>query len=298
VRHAAALFLLVAQGCATTGRPAVVTPPESQCAANESFDGTGCRQLNTRTESLEQGTARLEEFQAEEAARLLEAAKQEGPYGHSEHIRVYEQLSVAYSYLGMEAKAVDAFDMLLSLSPGHAISYTLSPKATFLFERARKEAANRARPEVRVTWPRDLRVDRAVPLEVEVMSDPKSFLTRARLHSRRKGAKRFRTMDLKLSRRGGYSRIQLPPTAPDATADDSMEVYLSAFDQRGNEVLRWGHEHAPREIPLAYVAPRPWYRKWWVWTAIGSAVAIGTGVTVYAATRSPSDTVGVDVIVR
>ena len=80
--------------------------------------------------------------------------------------------------------------------------------------------------------------------------------------------------------------------AVDGRRPASLEVYLRAYDRAGNEVLTWAAPARPREIPLAYTPPAPWWRRWWVWAAAGSAVAIGTGAGVYAATRSPPDRIG------
>ena len=65
--------------------------------------------------------------------------------------------------------------------------------------------------------------------------------------------------------------------AIDARKTTSLEVYLRAYDQRGNEVLTWADPARPREILLRYDPPTPWYRTWWGITAIvaGSAAIVG-----------------------
>lgn len=56
-----------------------------------------------------------------------------------------------------------------------------------------------------------------------------------------------------------------------------------------------GQPGAAARIPLRYDPPPPWYRRWWVWAATGSVVALGTGVGVWAATREPPDKLDVPV---
>jgi hypothetical protein len=73
--------------------------------------------------------------------------------------------------------------------------------------------------------------------------------------------------------------------------DRTIEIYLSLFDQRGNELLRWGSEKYPREVQLLFDPGDPWYESWWVWTLVGGAVAAGAGVGVFFATQSPSDNI-------
>jgi tetratricopeptide (TPR) repeat protein len=282
---------LLAVGCGAANPTATRRSPARSCPPAQSWDGASCRTLSSNLGPLRKGEKQLEAFLPEEAAAELEKARASGPYRHGDYVRVFEQLSVAYAYLGNEKKALESFDMVLALSPGHAISYTLSPQATFLFERARKEAASRTPPAVRVTWPRRLDVAKPVPVEVEVMADPKAFLSRARLFARRAGDESYSVYEVSLPTDGTFERIVLPPVAPDAASPQGLDMYLAAYDPRGNEVLLWGAPDRPNTLELSYDPPTPWYKKWWVWTIAGSAVALGTGVAVYAITREPGATV-------
>jgi hypothetical protein len=291
--RAFALPLLFSAACGASVVGVAARPgPGAACGQDETWDGKACRKLNAELSHLQAGERELADFRAKEAVTDLEQARSEGPYRHGEYARVYEQLSVAYAYLGQEQRALESFDMLLALRPGHAISYTLSPKATFVFEKARAFAAQRDEPRVRIDWPRELYVDRAVPLDVEVTSDPKQFLRRARVWVRKKGDEHYRFFDVSLKPAGDYQSVVVPPLAPEARSRQSLELFVTAYDGSGNEVLLWGAENRPREIPLAYQPPTPWYRKWWIWTAVGSAAAAGTGITVFALTRQAPDRVG------
>jgi len=129
-----------------------------------------------------------------------------------------------------------------------------------------------------------------VPVDIEVLSDPKKFLRKATLFVRTRGDASWRAADLSLPSPGGDHRVMLPPVG--GAKPVSLELYLRAYDDRGNEVLSWADASRPREIPLRYEPPTPWYRKWWVITAAASAVAIATGVTVYELTVSPPDKIG------
>ena len=260
------------------------------CSPQTFWNGERCRPRQAAgTRELDAGTQALSGFQVKEALASLERARASGPHRHADHVRIYEQIGIAQSYLGAESAALDAFDMLLSLAPGHLLSYTLSPKATFVFERARKRAQSRPRPTLDVTWPRDLDVDEPIPIDIEVVSDPKSFLKRAELRVRRQGDEIFSAIDLQLPVSGTYQRIYVP--ALNTQRPEILEVYLTAFDDHGNEVFVWADPKRPREIGLNYRPPVAWYRKWWVWAIVGGVVAAGTGTTVYALSREPSETV-------
>jgi hypothetical protein len=84
-------------------------------------------------------------------------------------------------------------------------------------------------------------------------------------------------------------RVLLPPI--EAARPVSIELYLRAYDDRGNEVLTWADPGRPREIPLRYDPPTPWYRRAWFYAALGTVVAAGVGITVYELTLEPPDKV-------
>jgi len=241
---------------------------------------------------IDDAAAALADFRPEDAVRLLEEAKHKGPYSHEEHVRLYEQLGIAYAYLEKKDEAVAAFVTMLSLDQTRAISYTLSPKVTFLFEQARNQVADRPEPGVDLAWPRDLAVDDEVPVDIEVLADPGGFLRRGQLYFRQKGQAEFQHRAVDLPAPGkGSERVALPPVAPSATGPAVLQLYLVAQDEADNEVLLFGSAKRPREVPLAYRPPEPWYGKWWVWAIAGTVVAASAGAAVFAATREPPSTI-------
>jgi hypothetical protein len=234
----------------------------------------------------------LASFQVDEALADLEAARGGGPYSHETMIKLHEQLGIAYAYRDDEARAMKEFQTLLALDPGHLMSYTLSPRVTFLFERVRKDPARPRSSSIDLSWPRELSVARPVPIDIEVVADPAAVLSRAAIEVRRKGEPDYQLVDLELAPPGKYRRVELP--ALGSSRPEVLELHVRAFDVRGNEVLRWGSADEPRELPLGYSPPAPWYRRWWVWAIAGATVAVGTGVTVYALGAEPSDLVDAD----
>ncbi|MFC1610723.1 hypothetical protein ACFL6C_07185 [Myxococcota bacterium] len=138
-----------------------------------------------------------------------------------------------------------------------------------------------------LSYPRDRRVGDGVPITIEVIADPKSFLRRAELRWRGTGeTTELQSSKLDLAAPGNFVTTELNPTVPVATTDQKLFLHLVAFDDRGNEVLWVGDAEHPRELTLSYVEPTPWYERWWVWTAASVALAAGIGTTVYFATRS------------
>jgi tetratricopeptide (TPR) repeat protein len=291
----AALALLALAGCgATAGRTPVATVRPG-CALDEQYAAGRCQPVAGRAH-LEAGRAALARFEVETAAAELDAAAAAGPLDYDSHVALWEQRGIAAAYADDEAAALRAFDMLLTLDPGHLLSYTLSPRATFVFEKARLAARHTARPSVQLTWRRDARIGDALPVDIEVVADPKRALARATLLMRTRGAPTWRALDFPLQQPGTFQRVTVPATS--GTRPATLELYLRAFDQKDNEVLRWASPEAPRELALRYDPPEPWHRKWWVRAIGGGVLAVGTGVVVYAVTREPPGTVDGDVVVK
>jgi hypothetical protein len=243
------------------------------------------------SDALDAGTRLLEEFRTDEALTKLLLAEKQGPYVFEDKVRLHEQLGIAYAYLDRPKEARAHFGFVLMLDRGHFISYTLSPKVTFLFEQARQEAENALPLMADVSWPRGLSVESTVPVDLEIVSDPQDLLVRAQLNYRLRGDSTFQSVELAVETTGLPSRVDLPPLAKGRDRDSTIEIYLSLFDARGNELLRWGSEKRPREIQLIFDPGDPWYESWWVWTLVGGAVAAGTGLGVFFVTQEPSDNI-------
>jgi tetratricopeptide (TPR) repeat protein len=277
--------------CGGTPRVGVTPLPlEAPCAKGQQYDGKTCATPGDARQKVSEARTALAAFDVERALPLLDAAMTAGPHEHDLLIDLYEQRGIAYSYLKREGEALKAFGELLDLDPGHLLSYTLSPQATFLYERARTAKEARSKAQLDVSWPQGLREDENVPLVVEVLSDPASMLQRMALYVRSSEKEAYRRVALKLPANGEVATVHLP--APHTNQSAVLQLYGKAYDEKGDEVLLWFDKSRPREIPLAYDAPSPWYRKWWVWAAIGGAVAVGTGTTVYLLGLDPADDVG------
>jgi hypothetical protein len=256
------------------------------CADAEYWDGAACRPRGDGASRVVAGKQALAKLDVDLARQALDAAEHGGPLDHDANVTLWEQRGIAAAYVDDERAASAAFDMMLALDPGHFLSYTLSPKATFVFEKVRNASKARGAPALDVNWPHGQRVGDPVPLDLEVVADPKQFLHRATVFVRTRGEAGWRAADVALSRTDDR-RILLPPVA--AAGPVSLELYLRAYDDRGNEVLTWADPVRPREIPLRYDPPAPWYRRGWFYAAVGTAVAVTVGVAVYELTIAPPE---------
>lgn len=287
------LVALLVAGCAGHAATGPTVSLRAACGAGQFWDGRACATSGDAPKKLAVGVKALADLKVDDAKAALDAAEHAGPLDHDTNVSLWEQRGIAAAYVDDDPAARAAFDMMLALDPGHILSYTLSPKATFVFEKVR-EQKDRHPPEVDVNWQRGGKVGDPVPLDVEVLADPKRFLKTATLFVRTRGETGWRAADVGLQ--APAQRVVLPPVA--ATKPVSLELYLRAYDAAGNEVLAWADPARPREIPLAYDPPPAWYRKWWVIAIAGSVLVAGTGLTVYELTFAPPDTIKGGVTVR
>ena len=280
------LVVIALAGCASAAvHESSFARLREACKPGAFWDGRACKPAGDGPAQLDQGIKALADLQVDAARAALDAAEKAGPLDHDRNVALWEQRGIAAAYLDDEAGAKAAFGMMLALDPSHVLSYTLSPKATFVFEQVRKATPAKDAPAIDVNWPRGGKVGDPVPLDVDVLADPKRFLRHATVFVRARGDTGWRAADLALDKPD--QRIVLPAT--EATRPVSLELYLRAYDDRGNEVLTWADPGKPREIPLRYEPPPPWYRHWWVIALAGTALAVGTGLTVYELTLAPPD---------
>src|SRR5262249_36377801 len=155
--------------------------------------GDGAAQVASGRQAL----ARLD---VDRARLALDAADHGGPLDHDANVTLWEQRGIAAAYVDDERTASAAFDMLLALDPSHFLRYPLSPKATFVFEKVRNDSRARGVPALDVNWPHGQRVGDPVPLDLEVLADPKQFLRRATVFIRTRGETGWRAADVALAR--------------------------------------------------------------------------------------------------
>ena len=279
-------LVLLAVGCGGQAQHVGTVTLRAGCPA------AGCPVTGDGPQRLAASQKALADFNVDAVKTELDAAAAK-PLDYKSYVSWWEQRGIAAAYVEDEKNASAAFDMLLALDPRHLLSYTLSPKATFVFEKVR--ALERTEAALDINWPRDLKVGSDVPLDVEVVADPKGFLKRASLFVRERGTSDWRAADFVITN-GKATRLRLPGI--NKKSPGALELYLQAYDDKGNTVLNWADPKRPREIAMRYEPPTPWFRKWWVWAAAGTVVAGATGAIVFTATSEPPSRVGGSVVVR
>lgn len=239
--------------------------------------------------SLTQGREALARFDIEAAVTKLEAAALEGGYDYEENVSLWESLGIARAYAERRQDAEAAFVHLLAMAPTHALSYTLSPKATFPYEAARKQVERQSMAVVEYVWPRGQLAGDPLPVTIDVRRDRLGLMDTVTLCAARGNA--AMTCGVAAAIREGApvtTTIAAPADTPSATETVAMMVVLR--DAQGNVVQRSNDAANPRLVQLPARESKAWYQRWYTWAAAAGVVAITTGLIVHAQSDGPSTT--------
>jgi hypothetical protein len=247
---------------------------------------------------LQRGIERLEAEDLDAARNELEAAAKQGPYRLDEVVQLYRGLGVVRAYFDDSVGARWAFERLLAIAPAAMLPYTTSPKATFLFQEVKE--ALRTRPALRVdlTTPAVAALDQPIDVVVARAADPLGAVQRIEVWYRLKGKADFERVPVATIGIGERATVQLPgvPAAQaqvdeDGVAKAIVEIAVVAFDAAGWEIARTPDPSSPREVPVGFDAPGPWYTRWWLWGIAGGTVVLVGGATAALLLQPPPATV-------
>ncbi len=226
-----------------------------------------------------------------------------GPLSFDDVLARYQILGVARAYSDDAAGAEEAFKTLLILAPGAALPYTMSPKATFPFERARRALAGQPALELELE-PEDVYgFDEPVRLDVARVSDPLAMVSSVRVCAHVKGADAPPSCSTTPAPAlGGHITVDVPAvTRPPSLGDDEgvyLQVSLVATDAAGSEVWRGPTPERPRELPVGFATAPPWYLSPIAIGGYVGAAVVGTTVAIAALTVLRPSTSPVKAIVK
>jgi hypothetical protein len=130
---------------------------------------------------LDKAEAAMKDLEYSQALKTIEAARKEPNNSRATMLRLYELQGVTLATLGQEAKALVAFQSLLSLTPDFRLSGKLPPKVTTVFFEARSWVDTRkalsARGGGSVMTPGAVK-----EVKVEVSNDPLKLAKEVRFH--------------------------------------------------------------------------------------------------------------------
>jgi len=209
--------------------------------------------------------------------------------------RAYEYIGLSWLILGKKQRAREAFEDVLSIDPHYTLSDpSHSPKLREFFEEVRASflpgyGRGATEAELEHSAPTGAVAGRAVEV-IAVATRGGQVVRDVTLHSRRQGMLTFGGE--RLQAEGGRYRLMFYP--PKESTDYVLEYYLEARDARGRVVARVASPQQPLSLPVrgAPTPPAAWYRRWYVWAAVGAVVAgaVIIGAVAGSAQSAPAGT--------
>jgi hypothetical protein len=248
---------------------------------------------------LSDGEKKYADQEYRASIELFQSVLNDSSSTRDQRARAYEYIGLSWLILGKKQRAREAFEDLLSIDPHYTLTDpSHSPKLREFFEEVRSTfvpgyaRSNAGEAELEHTAPGGAIAGRPVELEA-VVTRGGPEVKKVALHWRRQGLLTFNEEKLKLE--GGKWTVQFAP--PREASDFTLEYYLEARDGGDRVVARVASPQspialavkgapAPREVPLV------WYKRWYVWAAVGAVVAgVAIGATVAAtAAKAPDGT--------
>ncbi|REG28607.1 hypothetical protein ATI61_108140 [Archangium gephyra] len=236
--------------------------------------------------------AQISDGEFEEAVKTLEAGLDAPDVTDDQLVELYRLLGLTSLYLGDEARAREAYEMLLQARPDYELPRTTPPKIRTLYARIKEDIKNRrVRP---VTLQVDPIPDAGggTPVVAEALIRDMALGARARLFYRRAGAQAYSSVDFARDRANKerftatIPAYELPATASAYEVEYYFEVADAAQRRlagRGDAFNPLVFQIAPEPGTVATPGERPWYKSPWLWVAVGAVAVAGTaGAVVYA----------------
>ena len=244
---------------------------------------------------MTEGEQRYQNQEYRAAIEAFDAVVHDPVATRDDRARAYEYLGMSWLILGKKPKARAAFEELLAIDPNYTLSDpSHSPKLREFFEEVRGSfvpgygGKSAGEAELEHDAPRGATAGRPIEMHVVIIRGGEA-VRMVTLFVRRQGLLEYATAPL----HGEGNRWKASYTPPRDVADYTLEYYVEARDDRGRVVGRVASPERP--IPLAVhgvpavAAPTPWYKRWYVWAAVGAVVAGGaiTGAVVGTAEKAP-----------
>jgi tetratricopeptide (TPR) repeat protein len=243
---------------------------------------------------LAQGEQRYQNQEYRAAIEAFDAVVHDPIATRDDRARAYEYLGMSWLILGKRAKARAEFEELLAIDPHYTLSDpTHSPKLREFFEQVRTSfvpgyGKSAGDAELEHEAPTGATAGRPLEMQVVVIRGA-PLVHGVTLFARRQGLLEYAAAPM----HGDAGRWKLSYTPPREVADYTLEYYVEARDEQGRVVARVASPERPIPLAVRGVAvvsgPTPWYKRWYVWAAVGAVVAGGAvaGAVAGTAEKAP-----------
>jgi hypothetical protein len=246
----------------------------------------------------------IEDGEFEEAVRTVEAGLDAPDVTDDQLVELYRLLGITSLYLGDEARAREAYEMLLQARPDYELPRTAPPKIRALYARIKEDIKNRrVRPVILQVDPIPDTPGGSPETSVATIHDM-ALGARARLFYRRAGAQAYSSVDFMRDRTNKERYVATLPAyeLPASASAYEVEYYFEVADAAQRRLAGRGDAFNPLVFQVtsasgavASSGERPWYKSPWLWVAVGAVVVAGTAGAVVYATSEERGTVPITI---
>lgn len=250
-------------------------------------------------QSLQRAQQAFNKQDYERTLKLLQPVAVDPQATVSQKIDALELMGLSYLILGDQKRARESFENLLGLDASHQLrDPTESPKLKLFFESVKAaflpgyDPKRKAQLEHRA--PHAATAGRKVEFSAQLTSGA-ALVRSVVLRWRRDGLLTYRQVTMRVDAGG---RRVASFVLPDDTSGYLLEYYIEARSSAGHALARLGAPGHPLSLRVSGAARRvskgqPFYKRWWFWTLVGTAVVAGTTTAiVLGRERAPTGTLG------
>jgi hypothetical protein len=241
---------------------------------------------------ISEGERRYADQDYRAAIELFQAVLADSASTRDQRARADEYIGLSWLILGKQQRAREAFEDLLSIDPHYTLTDpSHSPKLREFFEQVRLSfvpgyaSAGAGEAELEHAAPSGAIAGRPVEIAA-VVTRGAPAVKRVQLYFRRQGLLEYHAELLRLEN-GRFAATFAPPR--EAT-DYTLEYWLEARDAQNRVAARVASPEAPIALPVRGApqgtATVAWYKRWYVWAAVGAVVA---GAAVGAALAATAE---------
>lgn len=273
---------------------------------------------------LEQARKHFEWMEYDKAEALATRALTSNQSGPQEVVEAYRIIGLCQSARGLTKQAKETFLRLLALQPDYSFGEEISPKLLGPFEQAQK-ARGKESLELRHASSPPLDSLAGAGLKISLPANPFGLVEAVRLRWREAGAGPWQEQVRPLKSPGDFF-FQLPASLGAAEIEyrfealNSSGAVLKALPAEEPLRLKAASPTPPLTVGVAgprkperqmvpppageddyrerSLAPTPWWKSWWFWTAVGVLVAGGVTAGAVVATRPGSGPADYQIIFR
>jgi hypothetical protein len=297
-----ARLAVMALGLLVCGRALAQPPPGDPPAPGETPPVS-----DELEKTLEGGFQKFQDLEYREAIRILRPVRLSPKATQAQKLRALELIGISYLILGDSARAVEAFEDLLTIDASYQLKHDDgSPKIRTFFDDVKRKfvpgVGKTTDIQLEHSAPPDATAGRPVEIDAVVRGRIQK-VAQVILRWRQRGVLTYGSAEMRRVGKSQVGRRQSERwrarfTPPASRTGYAVDYFVEARNAAGGSVGRVGNPETPLELGVRGGAGgevddgggRPWYKRWYVYAG-GAAVLGGIAATavILSAGGDPGD---------